>query len=64
MKTKRSNMREGELFACTYTLRSSHRRCSTKKGFLKNLAKFTGKQASGLRAATLLKRNSNAGVFL
>ena len=28
-------MREGELFACAYTLRSNHRRCSTKKSFLK-----------------------------
>ena len=35
VKTKRSNMREGELFACAYTLRSSHRSCSTKKAFLK-----------------------------
>ena len=35
VKTKLLNMREGEMFACVYTLRSSHRRCSTKKGFLK-----------------------------
>ena len=47
---------EGELFACTYTLRSSHRRCSTTKGFLKNFTKLTGKHASGLRTATLLKK--------
>ena len=54
MKTKRSNMREEELLACAYTLRSSHRRCSTKKGFFKNFAKITGKQASGLRASALV----------
>ena len=35
MKKKHSNMKGGELFACAYTLRSSHRRCSTKNMFLK-----------------------------
>ena len=45
-------------------MRSSHRRCSTKKGFLKNFAKFTGKQASGVWAAALLKSDSNTGIFL
>ena len=65
MKTKRSNMREEELFACAYTLRSSHRRCSTKKkGFLKNFARFAGKQVSGLRAATLLKKRLQHWCFL
>ena len=43
--------------------RSSHRRCSTRKGVLRNFAKFTGKdlcqslffnKATGLRPATLL----------
>ena len=45
--------------------RSSHQRCSIKKGFLKNLAKFIGKHLSqslffnkvaSLRLATLLKK--------
>ena len=43
----------------------SHRRCSTRKGVLRNFAKFTGKdlcqglffnKATGLRPATLLKK--------
>ena len=45
--------------------RRSHRRCSIRKGVLKNFAKFTGKhlcrialfhEIAGLRPATLLKR--------
>ena len=45
--------------------RSSHRKCSVKKGALRNFAKFTGKQlcqslffnkVAGLRPATLLKK--------
>ena len=49
--------------------RSSHRRCSIRKGALRNLAKFTGKhlfqslffnKLTGLRPA----QKSNAGVFL
>ena len=45
--------------------RSSHQRCSIKKGVLKNFAKFTGKhlcqsfffnKVAGLRPATLLKK--------
>ena len=59
--------------------RSSHRRCSTGKGVLRNFTKFTGKdlsqslfsnKATGLRPATLLglqhywKRSPGAGVFL
>ena len=53
--------------------RSSHRRCSVRKGVLRNFAKFTGKnlclrlffnKITGLRAATLLKRDSGTGVFL
>ena len=44
---------------------SSHQRCSVRKGVLRNLAKFTGKdlcqslffnKVSGLRPATLLKK--------
>ena len=47
-------------------LRSSHRRCSVKKGVLRNFAKFTGKhlcqrlffnKVAGLRPATLLKKS-------
>ena len=53
--------------------RNSHRRCSVKKGVLKNFANFTGKclrlslfliKLQALRLATLLKRDSNTGVFL
>ena len=53
--------------------RSSHWRCSVKKGVLKNFANFTGKylcwslfliNLQALRSATLLKRNSNTAVFL
>ena len=47
-----------------FTCRSSHRRCSVKKGVLRNFAKFTGKhlclrlffnKVAGLRPATLKK---------
>ena len=57
----------------TATIRSSHQRCSMKKGVLRNFAKFTGKHLcqslifndiAGLRPATLLKRDSGTGVFL
>ena len=61
---KRSKMGEREFFACAYTLRSSHRRNSTKKDFLKNFAKFTEKQASGLRASTLFKKRLQRRCFL
>ena len=46
-------------------VRSSHRRCSVRKGVLRNFAKFTGKhlcqnrflnKVAGLRPATLLKK--------
>ena len=46
--------------------RSSHRRCSVRKGVLRNFAKFTGKhlcqrfffnKVAGLRPATLLKKS-------
>ena len=55
------------------TIRSSHRKCSVKKGVLKYLANFTGKQQfwslflitlQAFNPATLLKRVSNTGVFL
>ena len=56
----------------TENYRSSHRRCSVKKGFLKNFADFTAKpyvgapfnKAAALRPTPLVKRGSNAGFFL
>ena len=53
-------------------LRSSHCRCSVKKGDLKNYAKSVGKQlcqslffnkVAGLRSATLFKKETLAQVF-
>ena len=50
--------------------RSSHWRCSVRKGVPRNFAKLTGKHLcqklfiSGPKAATLLKRGSGTGVFL
>ena len=50
---------------CDKSYRSSHQRCSVKKGVLRNFKKFTGKHLSqslifnkvaGLRPATLLKK--------
>ena len=41
------------------TFRSSQRRCSVKKDFLRNFAKYTGKhvcQSADLRPATLFKK--------
>ena len=49
------------------------RRCSKKKGVLRNVAKFTGKhlchrvfldKVAGPRPATLLKKSLQIGVFL
>ena len=46
-------------------------RCSVRKGVLRNFAKFTGKHLARIsflinlqRPATLLKKDSGAGVFL
>ena len=64
VKTKRSSIREGELFACARTLEGSHRRCTTKESFLKKFAKVTEKKGSGLRAATLLKKQPQQRCFL
>ena len=53
--------------------RSSHKRCSIKKGVLKNFAILTGKhlcwslfliKLQAWRSATLLKRDSSTGIFL
>ena len=60
MKTKRSNIRERELFACAPTLGNSHSRCSTKKGFLKNFAKFTEKIPQGCNS---IKKATPTQVF-
>ena len=56
--------------------RSSHQRCSVRKGVLRNFTKFIGKnlfqslffvaglnKVGGLRPATLLKRGSSTVVF-
>ena len=60
-------------FLLIHCCRSNHRRCSNKKGVLKNFAVFTGKhlcwnllliKLQAFRPATLLKRDSNKGVFL
>ena len=54
-------------------IRSSHRRCSVKKGVFKNFPNFTGKhlcqslfliKLQAFRQAILLKRGSNTGLFL
>ena len=45
------------------SLKSSHWRCSIKKAVYKNFAIFTGKQLCWSQQ-TLLKKDSNAGVFL
>ena len=50
---------------CTYNFKSSYRKCSVRKGVLRNFAKFTVKhvrqslffnKVAGLRLATLLKK--------
>ena len=57
---------------CLYSSRSSHQRCSTKKGVLKNLTKFTGKylrqscsfnEVLGLWSVTLLKKKLRHKFF-
>ena len=57
---------------CLYSSRSSHQRCSTKKGVLKNLTKFTGKylrqscffnEVFGLWSVTLLKKKLRHKFF-
>ena len=63
------------VFAITIqmTIRSSHHRPSVRKCVLRNYAKFTGKRlcqvlffnnVAGPEPATLLKKDSGAGVFL
>ena len=36
-----------------YTVRSSHQRCSVRKGVLRNFAKFTGKACNFIKKETL-----------
>ena len=56
-----------------YSYRSSHRRCSARKGVLRNLAKFTGKhlcqslffnKVSGLKVWNMFKVNNKDTMFL
>ena len=60
------------LYRIFYICRSSHRRCSVRKGALRNFAKFTGKhpcqslfynKVAGLRPATLSKKRLWHGCF-
>ena len=47
--------------------RSTHRRCSVRKGVLRNFAKLTGKhlrQSLFYNKSLYYKRDSGAGVFL
>ena len=65
---------ESEIHRNSSTIfRSSHRRCSIKKGFLKHCVIFTGKQLcrglflielQAIRPVTLLNRDSNTDIFL
>ena len=59
-------MKETKDSSAKEIFRSSHLRCSVKKGVLRNFAEFTGKylcqrlffnKVAGLRHATLLKRS-------
>ena len=43
--------------------RSSHRRCSIKKGFLRNFAKFTGKHLCRPEPCNFIKKETLAQVF-
>ena len=72
--SKICNFKELFGYIATWKYRNSHQSCSIKKGVLRNFAKFTGKslcqiifsiklQVSGLRPATLLKKEVLAQVF-
>ena len=59
-------------FAQTTNFKSSHRRCSVRKGVLRNVVKFTGKylcqslffnKVAGLRLATLLRNKLRHKCF-
>ena len=65
---------QGKVFGVRLIItRSRHRRCSVKRGVLKNFANFTGKHLcwslflimlQSFNPATFLKRDSNTGVLL
>ena len=65
MYMQRKNSGCNETLQQVFQVRSSHQRCSTKKGVLRNFTKFTRKhlrqslffnKVAGLRPATLLKK--------
>ena len=47
----------------TSIYRSSHRRCSIKKGFLRNFSKFIGKHLCGPEPCNFIKKETLAQVF-
>ena len=53
---------EFELALLNFNSKSSHRRCSVKKGVLRNFAKFTGKHLC--QSLFLIKLQAWPGVFL
>ena len=63
VKTKRSSIREGELFACARTLEGSHRRCTTKESFLKKFAKVTEKKGLRPLDCNSIKKATPTQVF-
>ena len=46
-----------------FNFRSSHRRCSIKKGVLRNFTKFTGKRMHQIVGLQLIKKETLAQVF-
>ena len=46
-----------------HNCRSSHRRCSIKKGVLKNFTNFTGKGFTSLRPRNFIKKETLTQVF-
>ena len=67
---KRRHTKDGNCKANHILDRSSHQRYSIRKDVLRNFAKFTGKHLcqrvslyQDLKTATLLKRDSDTGVF-
>ena len=64
-----TELRNSYLITLLKRYRSSHRRCSVKKGVLKNFANFTGKhpcwslffnEVAGFQPASFLKKDSSA----
>ena len=56
------NFQSTEKISLHTYFRSSHGRCSVRKGILRNFTKFTGKHLCQ-RPATLLKKDSGTDVF-